>query len=477
MPATNATASHPGIDGRLDRGAGAMLEVLVAELGKCTCGGCFELIHPAHHVRMQAGREAFAYPPGNDKRVRQRDLTVAAPAGCKVDNRALMLAAKQFLAASGIEHQAGESLLLLSKLPGTHAQLWHVDQHLDAVATIKNVIVPITDWQRADTLRGGTLEEATLVYRGGSKDAGGADPQRPGEPYTFRGDKVHRGAANPTDADRYALFLTDAADLPDGTQGVTFFDRVPTGARGQKYRDPGGYVLVDHPRRLSRLKLDAMASRAHPLGRVPDSANGLCGGNLRRSPCPAALRPGPMRKKFRGVDQVSGWYQQIVVSKFDMRGSAPQREGQCVVPAITFAAGTVAVTHVEWRDLADSVSFEGLRRQVYRQGYLLDNHFFRSPAEFFATSTAGMWVMTCVFRGEPHWLGYSAWNATLYEPAMDRLLVLEQGDFAEGRIDEALAKIGIETLVCYGQLWSAAATAGSKGRRRGGGGGAKRPRP
>ena len=81
-----------------------------------------------------------------------------------------------------------------------------------------------------------------------------------------------------------------------------------------------------------------------------------------------------------------------------------------------------------------------------------------------------MWLIGCEFRGEPHWLGYSAWNATLYEPALDRLLMLDREDFAEeGRIDEALAKLEIGALVCYGQLWSKVASVGRKKRRRGGG--------
>ena len=81
-----------------------------------------------------------------------------------------------------------------------------------------------------------------------------------------------------------------------------------------------------------------------------------------------------------------------------------------------------------------------------------------------------MWLIGCEFRGEPHWLGYSAWNATLYEPALDRLLMLDREDFAEeGRIDEALAKLEIRALVCYGQLWSKVASVGRKKRRRGGG--------
>ena len=88
-----------------------------------------------------------------------------------------------------------------------------------------------------------------------------------------------------------------------------------------------------------------------------------------------------------------------------------------------------------------------------------------------------MWLIGCEFRGEPHWLGYSAWNATLYEPALDRLLMLDREDFAEeGRIDEALAKLEIGALVCYGQLWFKVASVGRKKQRRGGGRGGKRPR-
>ena len=88
-----------------------------------------------------------------------------------------------------------------------------------------------------------------------------------------------------------------------------------------------------------------------------------------------------------------------------------------------------------------------------------------------------MWVIGCVFRGEPHWLDYSARNVTLYEPALDRLLMLDYEHFAdERRIKEALAKLGIGSLVCYGQVWCKVASAGRKERRRGGGRGIKRPR-
>ena len=67
-------------------------------------------------------------------------------------------------------------------------------------------------------------------------------------------------------------------------------------------------------------------------------------------------------------------------------------------------------------------------------------------------------------------MGYSARNVTLYEPALDRLLMLDYEHFAdERRIKEALAKLGIGSLVCYGQVWR-------KKRRRDGSRGDKRPR-
>ena len=89
-----------------------------------------------------------------------------------------------------------------------------------------------------------------------------------------------------------------------------------------------------------------------------------------------------------------------------------------------------------------------------------------------------MWLIGCEFRGEPHWLGYSAWNATLYEPALDRLLMLDREDFAEeGRIDEA-------SLSSRLGRWSATGSSGPRWPRsaaRSGGavvavGGGKRPR-
>ena len=88
-----------------------------------------------------------------------------------------------------------------------------------------------------------------------------------------------------------------------------------------------------------------------------------------------------------------------------------------------------------------------------------------------------MRVIGCVFRGEPHWLGYSGRNVTLYEPALDWLLMLDYEVFADKRrIIEALAKLGIGSLVCCGQLWVKVASAGRKKRRRDGSRGDKRPR-
>ena len=460
--------------------AKAMLEAVVKARKSCDCGHCFEDIHPQDLVQQQEGwAQEFTY--GNDLRVRQRDLAAEAPDGCDLDNGRLLPAAKKLLAAAGVEYQAGQSLVLLWKRPGTPAQLWHVDRYLAAQKQIQNTIVPITEWRRADTLRGGKLDDVEYAYHGGSQSVhGAAGLRQPGMPYTFRGDQVHRGAANPSEDDRYALFLTTATNDEDGTQGVTLVKWVQGRRKkkaGGKYEEGGGYTIVDRPRRLSQRALDQMASRDHPL-RATDFAAGLCGEDLREPSCPVGQRPGPQQKEFRGADQVSATYQQVVVETFDMRGSAPQREGQCFLPAVTFAAGTVRATHPVWRDLATDVSFEDIKSQVYRQGYVLTDHYFSTPVDFFTKVTTGMWVMWCEFRGCPHWLAYSGWNAALYEPALDRLLLLDRGDFAdEGRIDQALAKLEISAMVCYGQLWCKVASAGRKKRRRGGGrGGGKRPR-
>ena len=118
-----------------------------------------------------------------------------------------------------------------------------------------------------------------------------------------------------------------------------------------------------------------MAMRFCPP-RGTDSAEGLCGDELRTPSCPAAIRPSPSQKKFCGADGVPAVHQQVVVGKFNMRGSKPQLEGQCHLAAITFVAGTVTVTPSEWRNLATNVSFEDPKPQVRRRGHHLAAHHF-----------------------------------------------------------------------------------------------------
>jgi len=153
------------------------------------------------------------------------------------------------------------------------------------------------------------------------------------------------------------------------------------------------------------------------------------------------------------VDRPSGDYKQVFFKRYDMRGTAPMMEGQCFLPAISFAAGTVKVTPCEWRNLVmGGVNFEQLRLQVYQQGYFLKDYYFRTRLQFF-TETTGMWVVLCEFRGEIHWIGYDAWRGALYEPALDRLLLLEPADMCSEGIEKALSAMKIGKFLLVGQLW------------------------
>ena len=168
------------------------------------------------------------------------------------------------------------------------------------------------------------------------------------------------------------------------------------------------------------------------------------------------LKVEPAERDFRGfcgVQRPLQKYKQMYVDKFDMRGSAPQYEGQCFLPAITFAAGTIRVTPAVWRGIAMDVTFEELREQVYRQGYFLKDYHFSTVLDFFLKTSSGMWIMRCYLRGELHWIGYDGWRGVVYEPALDKLLILEKKDLSEKGVEKILEKLEIDRIVCYGQLW------------------------
>ena len=116
----------------------------------------------------------------------------------------------------------------------------------------------------------------------------------------------------------------------------------------------------------------------------------------------------PLREKqFRGRERVSATYRQLAHSRYLMKnltGMAPQLEGQCFMPAITWAAGTVTVTAAWFRSFVTHVSPRMLMTHIFPRGYFLERVTKASAAGLFRSGTTGMYIILCTLdNGHSHY--------------------------------------------------------------------------
>ena len=215
----------------------------------------------------------------------------------------------------------------------------------------------------------------------------------------------------------------------------------------------GGYSVVGGPT-LSQPMLDSIAGLAHP------SASSLTrrslGTKLHRMEFP--LR----EKQFRGRERVSATYRQLAHSRYLMKnltGLAPRLEGQCFMPAITWAAGTVKVTAAWFRSCVTHVSPKVLMTHIFPRGYFLERVTKTSAAGLFRSGTTGMYIVLCTLNnGHRHYIGYDGWRGVIYEPLSNELVVLDSKDLEDAKtgihpIAQLRKKLHVKDFRGVFQLW------------------------
>ena len=199
----------------------------------------------------------------------------------------------------------------------------------------------------------------------------------------------------------------------------------------------GAYSVVGGPT-LSQPVLDSIAGLAHP--RAPSLTRTFPGTKLHEARTGFPLR----EKQFRGRERVSATYRQLAHSRYLMKnltGMAPQLEGQCFMPAITWAAGTVTVTAAWFRSCVTHVSPKMLMTHIFPRGYFLERVTKASAAGLFRSGATGMYIVLCTLKsGHRHYIGYDGWRGVIYEPLSNDLVVLDGKDMED-------AKTGIHPIV------------------------------
>lgn len=201
--------------------------------------------------------------------------------------------------------------------------------------------------------------------------------------------------------------------------------------------ETGGFCVVGGPT-LSQPMLDRIAGVAHP--RASNLTRRFLGTKLHE----ARTGSPSIEKQFRGRDRVSVTYAQLAHSRYLMKnlaGLAPRLEGQCFMPAITWAAGTVKVTAPWFRATVIQASPQMLVEHVVPRGYFLERVTKMSAAGLFRSGTTGMYIILCTLdNGHSHYIAYDGWRGVIYEPLDNELVVLESRDLED-------AKTGIHPIV------------------------------
>lgn len=225
-------------------------------------------------------------------------------------------------------------------------------------------------------------------------------------------------------------------------------------AKGARYRRPKGYTVVNARSAANKRCLRFVLERRHPL-RGP---TGPPSDNPSVPPCLSGCRPGLKETlQVRHKNGRSANYRLAKPTQLRLDGSAPQGEGKCFCPAISFAAGTIKVTRSEFRDLQSNVDFETLAGEVLACDYYLQAISVPdTAADFFKGATSGTYIIGCRIGGHPHWVAYNGWAGVLYEPAFDNVVVFEAKDFvgdAAANINRALSDVSITNIDVCGLLW------------------------
>ena len=152
-------------------------------------------------------------------------------------------------------------------------------------------------------------------------------------------------------------------------------------------------------------------------------------------------------------------HEQIHVNTHRMEGSKPSLEGQCFIPASTFAAGTNVVTSNQFKSIMTSVTAHELQVEMHPRGCWSEiwesGSRFLNPKHFFETVTSGMWMLECSIggKGARLYLGYDGWRGILHEPFKNELVLLELPDNAGTPLTFCIIIVESDFMVFFCVCW------------------------
>lgn len=188
---------------------------------------------------------------------------------------------------------------------------------------------------------------------------------------------------------------------------------------------PGRFTIVGGSS-LDQSMLDGIGAHAHPR------ASKLTKRALSMEPHAECVSFPLKIKRFRGSDRVSTTYHQVAHSCYlmkDLTGLAPQLEGQCFMPVITWIAGNIKITSATFRDYATDVSSSILNDHIIGNGYYLERETKANAGELFMSGAPGMYMILCeLVSGHLHYIGYDGWRGVIYEPLGNELVGLDAND-------------------------------------------------
>ena len=148
-------------------------------------------------------------------------------------------------------------------------------------------------------------------------------------------------ADHPKKCDQCGKKMSFPSSFPECTQ--------PSGGMPRKWgptckRCVGQGFTIVTKKELSKSKADSIPGRRHPRYLVSEQQLRVSGLHPHDFGQGAAPAPALATKQFRDRAGASQLYRQMFIDRFNMRGSAPQLGGQCFLPVITSAAGSVKAT-------------------------------------------------------------------------------------------------------------------------------------
>ena len=216
----------------------------------------------------------------------------------------------------------------------------------------------------------------------------------------------------------------------------------------------GGYTVVGGPS-LNQAMLDKISAQAHP------NSSKMTRRLLCTEPYAECTHFPVKEKNFCGRDRVSVTYEQVAHGRYlmkNMTGLAPQLEGQCFKPVITWMAGTIAITSAMFRGFATYVTVKMLKGHIISRGYCLRKEK-KSAVDLFRSGAPGMYMIPCTLVSEhDHYIGYDGWRGVIYEPLGNELVALDSKDLKNTKsgthpIVRLRRKLRIKDFGPVYQLW------------------------